>query len=142
MYFIIKYRDRILKCYNVIYNRDKYLWPTFRNYFGHRDILFLMTLVTNTGEHSVIYYLLKLNKHWHGRMEWEKRVKHREKCKIVKPEMPSLFTLILIPHNVALYRKKHQHLMRVQVFPDYPDWFLELFSTFILFATILVDLPI
>jgi hypothetical protein len=38
--------------------------------------------------------------------------------------------------------KKHQHLMRVQVFPDYPDWFLELFSTFISFATILVDLPI
>lgn len=32
--------------------------------------------------------------------------------------------------------------MRVQVFPDYPDWFPELFSTFILFATILVDLPI
>ena len=79
--FIIICIDRILKCY---YSNDKYLYKFIRLLSNGDNSLF--TLVTNKGEHSIIYSQ-KRNIETIERVR--KIVKHRERRKIAKSETPS-----------------------------------------------------
>ena len=78
MYLIIKYIDSIFKCYH---NSDKYQYKKLFNVGQREVILFLFTLVTNKREHS-IFSLSKQTLTRQKRVR--KRVKHCERCKIVK----------------------------------------------------------
>ena len=80
MYFIIKYNVCNKYIINVTTTGINTCKKIFE--FGQREVISFFTLVTNKGEHSIIYSKTQSKKTLTG-IEPEKRIKHRERCTLV-----------------------------------------------------------